>query len=88
MRVEISRINGDVYINGQKRVFAVDFKAAAGVPEFSQVGWLLGWAKIGLMSHGHIVPHFEITSTKEFERIAALPAVEEPSAEASGSLMK
>jgi hypothetical protein len=88
MRVEISRISGDIYINGQKRVFAVDFKAAAGVPEFSQVDWLLGWAKIGLMSHGYTVPHFEITSTKEFERIAALPATEEPAPEESGSLMK
>lgn len=68
MRVEILRINGDIYINGQKSVFAVDFNnPPTSDAEYHKVGWLLGWAKIGLMSLGHEVPHFESKTIQEFE---------------------
>lgn len=71
MRVEISRINGDIYVNGQKIVFAVDFKSGVDV-EFANVDWLIGWAKIGMLSKGHDVPHFEIRTIKSHEA-SALP---------------
>lgn len=56
-RVEILRIEGDVYINGKRSVFMVDAGDRVK-PTFEDVDWLLGWAKIGLMSKGHTVPHF------------------------------
>ena len=56
-RVEIHRINGDIYINGTKEVFAVDFNKDSEV-RYDNVDWLLGWAKVGLASKGHTVPHF------------------------------
>jgi hypothetical protein len=72
MRVEISRIAGDIYANGQKIVFAVDFNRDVK-EEFACVDWLIGWAKIGMLSRGHDVPHFEMRETKSFET-GALPA--------------
>lgn len=70
-RVEIQRIAGDIYINGVKKCFAVDFNNPPTLqPTFDQVDWLLGWAKIGLMSHGHEVPHFEVRTLEEFEKAA------------------
>ncbi len=67
-RIEISRISGDIYINGTKRIFAADFNnPPSAEPEYKQVDWLIGWAKIGLMSRGHDVPHFEARSTDEFD---------------------
>jgi len=56
-RVDIQRINGDVYINGIKKIFAVDAGQNAN-PTFDEVDWLIGWVKIGLASKGHTVPHF------------------------------
>lgn len=67
-RVEISRIGGDIHINGEKKAFAVDFNnPPTATPQFENVDWLIGWAKIGLMSKGHIVPHFPAKSMAEFE---------------------
>ena len=83
MRVEIHRIAGDVYINGAKVIFAVDFRTDASYAEFSNTDWLIGWAKIGLMSHGHDVPHSEIRSIVEHERLAAMPKPEEFNQETS-----
>lgn len=69
MRVEIQILdNGDIYINGEKRMFAVDFdphNPRANV-ETSNVKWLVGWAKIGLMSHGYDVPHFHIRPIESY----------------------
>lgn len=56
-RVEILRINGDVYINGIKEIFAVDFSKTSE-PQYDNLDWLIGWAKVGLISKGHTVPHF------------------------------
>lgn len=56
-RVEILRIAGDIYINGEKKIFAVDFNRSTEV-QYDEVDWLLGWAKIGLTSKGHTVPYF------------------------------
>lgn len=69
MYVEINRIAGDIYIGGAKKIFAVDFKSKdpSVHSDFTNVDWLIGWAKIGLMSRGHTVPHFEIESIKMFE---------------------
>lgn len=68
MRVEINRIAGDIYINGEKKIFAVDFDAKnpkKNAEEYN-VDWLIGWAKVGLLSMGHTVPHFEIKGIQEF----------------------
>lgn len=65
-RVEMHRIAGDIYVNGQKVAFAVDFKKQAGA-EYQNVDWLIGWAKIGLMSKGYSVPHFEVMDHKSFK---------------------
>ena len=71
-RTEISRISGDIYINGVKKIFAVDFNnPPSAEPEFEDVDWLIGWAKIGLMSRGHKVPHFEHRTIEDFESKAA-----------------
>jgi len=69
MRVEIHRIGGDVYINGQKKIFAVDFDPANPTKNSAekQVDWLIAWAKVGLMSRGYDVPHFETKDLKAFE---------------------
>lgn len=68
VRVDVARIGGDIYVNGVKRVFAVDFSnPPTANPQFVTVDWLLGWAKIGLMSKGHTVPHFAHRATVEFE---------------------
>lgn len=77
MRVEFSRIAGDIYVNGQKLIFAVDFTKQVEHAEFSNVDWLMGWAKIGLMSRGHTVPHFEMRSVESYE-LGALPPPSEP----------
>lgn len=79
-RVEILRINGDIYINGEKKVFAADFNRSSTV-EYDEVDWILGWAKIGLMSKGHTVPHFpagkkEDMNPKERRDTSVLPASE------------
>ena len=68
MYVEIQRIAGDIYIRGEKKVFAVDFqpKTPSVHGEFASVDWLIGWAKIGLLSKGHTVPHFEMKHTSDF----------------------
>lgn len=56
-RVEIQRIGGDIFINGAREIFAVDAGQTTNVTH-DNVDWLIGWAKIGLMSKGHIVPYF------------------------------
>lgn len=67
-RVDIVRIAGDIYINGVKKAFAVDFSNPPSAnPEFENIDWLIGWAKMGLMSKGHTVPHFEQKRTEDFE---------------------
>lgn len=67
-RVEMCRIDGDIYVNGVKIAFAVDFNnPPTAKPQFQNVDWLLGWAKIGLMSKGHTVPHFPARATAEFK---------------------
>lgn len=76
MRVEISRIAGDIYVNNQKQMFAVDFNnPPTDKPQFANIDWLIGWAKIGLISRGHVSPHFETKGIAEFET-AITPAVE------------
>ena len=70
MYVDISRIAGDIYVNGRKKIFAVDFKKSAD-NSFENVDWLIAWAKLGLESAGHAVPHFESKTIKEFEEDAA-----------------
>ena len=70
-RVEILRISGDIYINGVKKLFAVDFdNPPTAVPQYETVEWLIGWAKIGLMSKGHVAPHFPNKEIAEFESSA------------------
>lgn len=68
MRVELHRIGADIYINGRKVVFALDFNAINPTlhPEFCNVDWLIAWAKVGLLSRGHNVPHFEIKDLSQF----------------------
>jgi hypothetical protein len=76
MRVEINRIAGDVYINGQKIIFGIDFNnPPTAEAQYSNLEWLIGWAKIGLISRGHVVPHFQ---PKELSAFVAeiTPAVE------------
>lgn len=76
MRVEITHIGGDIYVNGVKVAFAIDFvNPPKPTPEFRNVEWLLGWAKIGLMSLGHEVPHFETRDTKSFDAVPVEAAV-------------
>lgn len=65
-RVEMHRIAGDIYLAGQKVVFAVDFGKSVE-PEYAHVDWLLGWAKIGLMSKGYTVPYFPSADIKSFK---------------------
>lgn len=72
-RVEIARIGGDIYINGVKKAFAVDFtNPPSASPQFDEVDWLLGWAAIGLMSKGYTVPHFPNKTVAEFESDATI----------------
>lgn len=61
-RVEMHRIEGDIYINGVKKIFAVDFNKSSH-PTYDDVDWLLGWAKIGLMSKRFDVPNFQPTTS-------------------------
>ena len=76
-RVEILRVSGDVYINGVKKIFAVDFdNPPTANPQYHSVDWLLGWAKIGLLSKGHIVPHFPHKTMAAFD--ADAPETEAP----------
>lgn len=68
LRIEIHNINGDIYINGEKKIFTVDFNNPPKInPTQENVDWLIGWAKIGLLSHGHDVPHFEMKPHDEFK---------------------
>lgn len=68
MRVEIHRIGGDVYVNHDKVAFAVDFtNPPTEKPQHVNIDWLLGWARIGLISRGHDVPHFEVKPLAAFE---------------------
>lgn len=68
MYVDLQRIGGDIYVNGRKLVFAVDFDPAAPTSNgsFGNVDWLLGWAKIGLLMSGHEVPYFELKKLHVF----------------------
>lgn len=67
-RIEIARIGGDIYINGAKKAFAVDFSnPPTANPQFETVEWLIKWAKIGLISRGHTVPHYPNRTKAEFE---------------------
>lgn len=56
-RVEIQRIGGDIYLNGSCLIFAVDAGNNSN-PTFDEVDWLIGWAKVGMMSKGHTVNYF------------------------------
>lgn len=74
MRVEISRINGDIYINGTKAIFACDFNnPPTAEPQYNVVDWLLGWAKLGMLSRGNNVTHFEIKEIGHFHAGPELP---------------
>lgn len=76
MRVEIARIGGDIYVNGVKQIFAVDFaNPPTAQPQFGNVDWLIGWASIGLLSRGHVVPHYPRRTILEHEADIT-PAVE------------
>lgn len=67
MYIELHRINGDIYVNGQKIAFGVDFKnPPVKNPGYANVDWLLGWAKLGLLSRGHTIPHFQVREIHEF----------------------
>jgi hypothetical protein len=67
--VDIVRIGGDIYVDGRKKIFAVDFKRS-DVLSYENVDWLIRWAKFGLEAAGHIIPHFESKTTAEFELAA------------------
>lgn len=69
MYVDIVRIGGDIYVDGRKKIFAVDFKRS-DVLSYENVDWLIRWAKYGLEAAGHTVPHFESRATAEFELAA------------------
>lgn len=75
MRVEIHRIGGDIYINGQKKAFAVDFNTTDPTQQATglNVDWLIGWAKIGLLSHGHDIPVSHIATIADFEAMDPKP---------------
>lgn len=67
MYIELQRIHGDIYVNGQKIAFGVDFKnPPVKNPGYANVDWLLGWAKLGMLSQGHTIPHFQIREIHEF----------------------
>jgi len=66
-RIELLRIGGDVYLNGRKMIFAVDFDNPPKLtPGHTNVDWLIGWAKIGMIKSGYNVAHFEQRDTKDF----------------------
>jgi hypothetical protein len=68
MRAELLRIGGDVYLNGEKIIFAVDFtNPPTPQPVFNQVDWLIGWAKRGMIAEGHDVSHFESRTIAQHE---------------------
>jgi len=77
MRVEIHLIGGDVYVNGKKIIFAVPFNPdnpsienpATKYKEYTSVDWLIAWAKVGLMSQGHIVPDFPCGRVENFHAV-------------------
>ena len=69
MYVDIVRIGGDIYVDGRKKIFAVDFKRS-DVLVYENVDWLIRWAKYGLEAAGHTVPRFESRATAEFELAA------------------
>lgn len=76
-RIEIHRIAGDIYLNGRMEIFAVDKGKSADV-SYINVDWLIGWAKIGLMSEGYEVPHFSTGDVQDMQPqrrdTSALPA--------------
>lgn len=78
MYVDIVRISGDIYVRGKKIIFAVDFKMGTD-STFEHVDWLIGWAKIGLMSCGHTVPESAACSISAFAELAeaSVPTTEE-----------
>lgn len=68
MQVELHRIGGDIYLNGVKIIFAVDFdNPPVNPPRSVQVDWLIGWAKVGLASQGHTFFTSELKEFASFE---------------------
>lgn len=65
-RVEMHRINGDIYINGKREIFAVDAGNQVN-PGFQNVDWLIGWAKKGLISAGHTVLTFDSGEKRDMQ---------------------
>lgn len=67
-RVELLRIGDDIFLNGRKILFVVDYNnPPLANPGHSHTDWLIGWAKIGMIKSGYNVPHFHAKHIAEFK---------------------